>query len=54
MDQQIKNFQAMPNLLEHATKSDPTDIAVTAAGGLVGEVIQVWKPKNILMKQNGV
>ena len=27
--------------------SDPTDIAVTAAGGLVGEVIQVWKPREL-------
>ena len=27
--------------------SDPTDIAVTAAGGLVGEVIQVWRPKEL-------
>ena len=25
--------------------SDPTDIAVTAAGVLVGEVVQVWKPR---------
>ena len=25
--------------------SDPSDIVVTAAGGLVGEVIQVWRPK---------
>ena len=27
--------------------SDPSDIVVTAAGGLVGEVVQVWKPKQI-------
>ena len=27
--------------------SDPTDIAVTAAGGLVGEVVQVWKPREL-------
>ena len=27
--------------------SDPSDIVVTAAGGLVGEVVQVWKPKEI-------
>ncbi len=27
--------------------SDPTDIAVTAAGGLVGEVVQVWRPKEL-------
>ena len=27
--------------------ADPTDIVVTAAGGLVGEVAQVWKPKQI-------
>jgi 3D-(3,5/4)-trihydroxycyclohexane-1,2-dione acylhydrolase (decyclizing) len=27
--------------------SDPTDIAVTAAGGLVGEVIQVWRPREL-------
>ena len=30
--------------IEH---SDPTDIAVTAAGGLVGEVIQVWRPREL-------
>ena len=27
--------------------SDPTDIAVTAAGGLVGEVLQVWRPREL-------
>ena len=27
--------------------SDPTDIAVTAAGGLVGEVVQVWSPREL-------
>ncbi len=27
--------------------SEPSDIAVTAAGGLVGEVIQVWRPKEL-------
>ena len=27
--------------------SEPNDIAVTAAGGLVGEVIQVWRPKEL-------
>jgi 3D-(3,5/4)-trihydroxycyclohexane-1,2-dione acylhydrolase (decyclizing) len=27
--------------------SDSTDIAVTAAGGLVGEVVQVWKPREL-------
>ena len=27
--------------------SDPNDIAVTAAGGLVGEVLQVWRPKTL-------
>ena len=27
--------------------SDPSDIVVTAAGGLVGEVVQIWKPKEI-------
>ena len=27
--------------------SDPTDIVVTAAGGLVGEVIQIWRPKEL-------
>ena len=25
--------------------SEPTDISVTAAGGLVGEVVQVWRPR---------
>ena len=28
-------------------KADPHDIAVTAAGGLVGEVVQVWRPKEL-------
>ena len=27
--------------------SDPTDIAVTAAGGLVGEVVQIWRPREL-------
>ena len=27
--------------------ADPTDIVVTAAGGLVGEVVQIWKPKEL-------
>ena len=27
--------------------ADPTDIAVTAAGGLVGEVVQVWRPREL-------
>ena len=27
--------------------SNPSDIAVTAAGGLVGEVVQVWRPKEL-------
>ena len=27
--------------------SDPTDIAVTAAGGLDGEVVQIWRPKEL-------
>ena len=27
--------------------SDPTDIAVTAAGGLVGEFVQIWRPKEL-------
>jgi|TARA_Y100000996_G_scaffold47971_1_gene32946 3D-(3,5/4)-trihydroxycyclohexane-1,2-dione acylhydrolase (decyclizing) len=27
--------------------SDPSDIAVTAAGGLVGEVVQIWRPKEL-------
>ena len=27
--------------------SDTTDIAVTAAGGLVGEVVQVWRPREL-------
>ena len=31
--------------------SDPTDIAVTAAGGLVGEVVQVWKPRELNTRQ---
>jgi len=28
-------------------KADPHDIAVTAAGGLIGEVVQVWRPKEL-------
>ena len=27
--------------------SDPKDIVVTAAGGLVGEVVQVWRPREL-------
>ena len=27
--------------------SDPSDIAVTAAGGLVGVVVQIWRPKEL-------
>ena len=27
--------------------SDHTDIAVTAAGGLVGEVVQIWRPREL-------
>ena len=27
--------------------SDKTDIAVTAAGGLVGEVVQIWRPREL-------
>ena len=27
--------------------SDPSDIAVTAAGGLVGETVQVWRPREL-------
>ena len=27
--------------------ADPSDVVVTAAGGLVGEVVQIWKPKQI-------
>ena len=32
--------------------SDPTDIAVTAAGGLVGEVVQVWRPRELKYTRN--
>ena len=28
-------------------KADPHDIVVTAAGGLVGEVVQIWRPKEL-------
>ena len=43
--------QKLPNYA-HAVgaiyrKADPHDIAVTAAGGLVGEVVQVWRPKEL-------
>ena len=27
--------------------ADPSDVVVTAAGGLVGEVVQIWKPKEL-------
>ena len=27
--------------------SEPSDIAVTAAGGLVGEVVQIWRPREL-------
>ena len=27
--------------------ADPSDIVVTAAGGLVGEVVQIWRPKEL-------
>ncbi len=27
--------------------SNPSDIAVTAAGGLVGEVVQIWRPREL-------
>ena len=27
--------------------ADPSDVVVTAAGGLVGEAVQIWKPKQI-------
>ena len=27
--------------------ADPSDVVVTAAGGLVGEVVQIWKPKKL-------
>ena len=27
--------------------ADPSDVVVTAAGGLVGEVVQIWKPKQL-------
>ena len=41
--------QALPSYA-HAVgavyrNSDPSDVVVTAAGGLVGEVVQIWKPK---------
>ena len=43
--------QKLPNYA-HAVgaiyrKSDPHDIVVTAAGGLVGEVVQIWRPKEL-------
>nr|ABZ06335.1 putative Thiamine pyrophosphate enzyme, central domain protein [uncultured marine microorganism HF4000_009A22] len=43
--------QKLPNYA-HAVgaiyrKADPHDIAVTAAGGLVGEVVQIWRPKEL-------
>ena len=43
--------QKLPNYA-HAVgaiyrKADPHDIAVTAAGGLIGEVVQVWRPKEL-------
>jgi 3D-(3,5/4)-trihydroxycyclohexane-1,2-dione acylhydrolase (decyclizing) len=43
--------QKLPNYA-HAVgaiyrKADPHDIAVTAAGGLIGEVVQIWRPKEL-------
>ena len=43
--------QKLPNYA-HAVgaiyrKADPHDIVVTAAGGLVGEVVQIWRPKEL-------
>ena len=44
----IKNYLVMlTQLVQCYRNSDPSDIAVTAAGGLVGEVIQVWKPREL-------
>ena len=33
--------------------ADSTDIVVTAAGGLVGEVVQIWKPKELNTFETG-
>ena len=44
-NQQLPSYaQAIGAVYRNA---DPSDIVVTAAGGLVGEVIQIWKPKQI-------
>ena len=44
-NQELPSYvQAIGAVYKHA---DKTDIAVTAAGGLVGEVLQVWRPKSL-------
>ena len=44
----IKKYLHMPTLLVRVYRNaDPSDIVVTAAGGLVGEVVQIWKPKQL-------
>ena len=44
-NQELPSYaQAIGAVYKHA---DPTDIAVTAAGGLVGEVLQVWRPRSL-------
>ena len=53
---QIKNLPSYAHVVGAIYRnSDPTDIAVTAAGGLVGEVVQVWRPRELnTHKLNGV
>ena len=44
-NQELPSYvQAVGAIYRH---SDPTDIAVTAAGGLVGETLQVWRPRSL-------
>ena len=44
-NQELPSYvQVVGAIYKHA---DPTDIAVTAAGGLVGETLQVWRPRSL-------
>ena len=45
-------YKSRSSIYAHAVgavyrNADPSDIVVTAAGGLVGEVVQIWKPKQL-------
>ena len=50
-DKIVPSNQKLPSYVQVIgaiyNKSDKTDIAVTAAGGLVGEALQVWRPRSL-------